>query len=197
MRLSLADTPAGATRTLNTRKLNSIKEIHDQPFLAHCTGTEHIAKNRLPPARPFSTKARPCPFISRYRKEATGSLDEVAGHCHSRPAGAAARAGQTERGGPEIARRDGQADGRAEGKGAGSGDHDRARGHLSAVSPEAPDPGDDRKGEGTGAAGRQAVRPGAGHRSCCGSGSVSWTRKKASRRSRMRWPAPGTSLPSG
>ena len=56
------------------------------------------------------------PFIARYRKEATGSLDEVAITADPRPPGAARRAGQAARGDPQVAERARAADRRTEGE---------------------------------------------------------------------------------
>ena len=80
------------------------------------------------------------PFIARYRKEATGSLDEVAIAADPRPAGATGRPRRPARGHPPVARGAGPPHRRAVGRRGRRRDDDGARGRLRAVSPEAPHP---------------------------------------------------------
>ena len=87
------------------------------------------------------------PFIARYRKEATGSLDEVAITADPRPAGAARRARRAPRGDPQVACRSASSSPTSSRPRSPAAETmTRARGHLPAVPPEAPHARDHRQG---------------------------------------------------
>ena len=101
------------------------------------------------------------PFIARYRKEATGSLDEVAVTSDPRPPGRSS-ASWTSAARPSSSRSRSASlltdELKAQIEAADT--HGRAGGHLPALPPEAPHPRHHRQGKGPGAAGRPALRPG-------------------------------------
>ena len=137
------------------------------------------------------------PFIARYRKEATGDLDEVAITAIRDRLRAAQGARQAPQGGhPQIPRGAQPPHRRAQGQGRRRRDARHARGHLSALPPEAAHTRHDRQGKGPRTAGATAFR--AGRRSPRRLGGRFHQRgERRQDRSEARWPARATSSPSG
>ena len=175
---------------------------------------EHVqaiaAELSVPPARVAAVarlldEGGTVPFIARYRKEATGSLDEVAvGRC-ARPAGGAGRAGQAARGHPRLPGRARPAHRRPASRAGGGHGQGAARRHLPAPSAQASHPG----GHGPGARagprcadallaqrGIDPVAEGAEVRYSGQSWRPILRRKNSCRTWPPPWPGRATSLPS-
>ena len=110
----------------------------NKSYVEKIAGELKVAPRQVAATAALLGEGATVPFIARYRKEATGSLDEVAVTADPRPPRAARRARRAARGHPRVAPGARAADRRAGRRRRGGRDDDGARGPLPALPPEAP-----------------------------------------------------------